>query len=96
MLVFKSWAIGFLVSSLVTIAVFGFHRPFGVLTEYLEVPLLPGMLISRTIPVNGPPVGMIILVIFAIPPLISGFLVYGLIVYIILRLRIELRRGNGL
>lgn len=95
MLWFKSWAIGFVISSVVTIAVFGFHRPFGVLTDYLEVPLLLGSLLSHELfRLNGPPVGIIFLVIFAIPPLISGCLVYGFIVYVILRLRNELRKGN--
>jgi hypothetical protein len=82
------------ISSAVTIAALVVHRPFGVLTDYIEAPLLPGILISQALPINGPPVGMIFLIIASIPPLLSGGLVYGFIVYLILRLQIELRRGN--
>jgi hypothetical protein len=95
MLWFKSWAIGFVISSAVTIAALVGHKPFGILTDYLEAPLLPGILMSQAFPINGPPVGIIFLVIASIPPFLSGGLVYGFIVYLILRLRNELRRENA-
>ena len=87
MLWFKSWAIGFVISSIVTSAALVVHRPFGVLTDYIEAPLLPGFLMLQAFPSNGPPVGMIFLIIVGIPPILSGGLVYGFIVYLILRLQ---------
>ncbi len=72
MLWFKSWVIGFAISGILTSAALIVNRPFGVLTDYIEAPLLPGFLILQAFPGNGPPVGMLFLIILSVPPLLSG------------------------
>ena len=66
------------------------------LLTYLITPLVPGFLLihALALPMNGPPVGIIFLIIWGFLPIVSGSLVYGFLVYLILRLRIELRKGK--
>jgi hypothetical protein len=95
MLWVKSWVIGLVISSVIAFAIF-FPTPLGVVSGYLSAPLFPGFLLSQTFSTNGPPIGMRWIILASIAPILSGSLVYGFIVYLILRLRKELRKGNAI
>ncbi len=96
MLWIKCWAIGFVISTVIVIAIWT-HTPLGIVSNYLVAPLFPGFLVSQAFPhTNGPPLGMRWLLIASVAPVLFGSLIYGLIVYLILRLRNEFRKGNAI
>jgi hypothetical protein len=86
MLWIKCWAIGLAISGVVAITTIVPTR-LRALSVYLVAPLFPGFLLSEAIPIHGPPVGYRFLIMWYIAPVLSGSLVYGLLVYLILRLR---------
>ena len=95
----RSLATG-LVIAVVVLIVNMSSTPLKALSAYFAVPLLPGVLLSKILTQQGPPIGWRWLLIASIPPIISGSIIYGLIVYLFLRMlgKTQFRKssaGNG-
>jgi len=61
--------------------------PLTALSVYFVAPLFPGFLLSAALgPKNGPPIGWTWVMMASIAPVLSGSIIYGLIVYLLLRL----------
>ena len=84
MLWIRSWATGLVIAVVVLIMNMS-STPLKALSAYFAGPLLPGFLILETLPQQGPPIGWGWVIVAGIPPIISGSIIYGLIVYLFLR-----------
>ena len=82
----ECWVIGVAISVVVVIATV-IATPLRAVSVYFVAPLFPGFLLSKAIRLNGPPLGWTFVIIWSIASVLSGRIVYGSLLYLMLRLR---------